>query len=602
MLKTASLIGKKEERNVGGTTVAMRKVMNSGKISKKDEAGIVKLYEALVPIKVFEHYRMDTIRSLFPTFDDIDVDMIVTEAFPHFEECIGKDAWNKVKAHFGIGVNKPKQFKTVELYLGMMRTVENAQYYISGYRSLVSKIAQHLEGAPECMNELEKAKVLRMYMVIFCRYNYFCMDYRSVTLGMQSRIVLRHDLINGNNALKLGPEELILEYVASIYNYRKETFCYDRIMYEFEKLDKRLIRDVLGFAELKYRNGIFKSENRAIVGQTYGSVRAIKSKIHQELGMRAMEYYANIQDFMEMDMYSTYFIYKVLKTKSIDELESVEHDVKRFEGSRMLDAKQKCVKVTEEIHFGGPVEIDRFISAVEYFARRGLTNRVRLTESEKDFDLAFDKFFQALLFASNMGYIDADSSAEKDLEIAIDLLEHDKDECLKKYQTGLITAGEVKMQLGIDAEYEQKNYGVVQHVSPLQIATDFAVSEGYVDSPDEIDQQLVFETIIDGNEETLEKFHAGEISKSAFKKAIGFAEEFGEMFFDLSAINVEELESKLLEVKRNSIGKKRLNGEIKSVVKLYCYVVEEQIACGPKNKVPKRNKSLKPAILRDLIT
>lgn len=267
----------------------------------------------------------------------------------------------------------------------------------------------------------------------------------------------------------------------------------------------------------------------------------------------------------------------------------------------MLDDKQKCIKIADEVHFGGPVEKERFISAFEYFANRGVELPVRMDDSSKDFKLALDKFFQALLFANHMGYIDADSSAEKDLEIALDLLEHDKNECLMKYQKALITAGEVKEQLGIDAEYEQKNYGIVQQVSPLQIVIDFAVSEGYVDSPEDVDQDLVFETIINGNEETLEKFHAGEISKSALKKAIGFAEDFGEMFFALSAINVDELENKLLEVKRSSVGKKKLGGSIKGIVKLYCYVVEEQIPCGSKNKVPKRNKALKPAILRELI-
>lgn len=581
--------------------MAARIVKSSGKVSKHDEAGIVKLYEALVPRKEMEHYRMDTIRSMFPTFDIIDVDMISQEAFSHFEECIGKDAWMKVKAHFGIGVNKPKQFKMVELYLGMLRTVKNAQYYISGYRSLISQVAHRLEGAPEGMDDLTKAKVLRMYMIIFCRFNYFFLDYRSVVLGQQSRIVLREDLIPSNNTQKLGPEELVLEYVASISNYRYDSFCYDRIVYEFEKLEKRLAREVLSFAELKYSNGVFQPDNKANICQTYGSIRTIKSKIHQELGMRAMECYANIQEFSEMDLYSTYFIYKTFKTKAIDELESIEYDVKHFEGSRIIGGKQKCVRIEKNVDFGGPVEIERFVSSVEYFANRGVELPVRMADSSKDCRLGLDKLFHALMFANDMGYIDAESTAENDLEIALDLIEHDENGYLKSYYSGEISAGEVKDQFGIDAEYEKEHYGIIQTVSSLQIAINFALNGGYVNSSEEVDEQLVFETIIDGNEEFLEKFNSGELSMSAFKRAIGFDEEFGAMFFSLSAINVEELENKLLEVKRSSIGKKKLNGSVKSVVKLYCYVVEEQIPCGPKHKIPKRNKALKTAILRDLI-
>lgn len=581
--------------------MATRNVKNSGKVSKRDEVGIVKLYEALVPSKEISNYRMDTIKSMFPTFDDIDVDMIFTEAFPRFEKIVGKDIWGKIKAHFGIGVNRPKQFKTVDLYIAMLRTVENAQYYISGYRSLISRVAQKLEGAPEGMNELEKAKFLRMYMVIFCRYHYLYLDYRVARVGREAKIIVRHDLVKSNNALKFGPEELILEYVGSLSNYQKETFYYDRICYEFERLDKRLAREVLNFAELKYQDGRFVSENKANVGETYGSVRSVKVKVHQELGMHAMEYYACSQEFKVMDLYSIYFIYKQVKTKSIDEMETNEHDIKRFEGSRIIDAKQKTIKVVEGFEFGGPVECERFISAVDYFASRGLKVDVRFDESQNDFELELDKFFQAILFANNMTYIDANTAAERDIEIALELIERDKSDSLKNYYAGIISAGVVKEQLGIDAEYEKEHFGIVQTVSPLQIATNFAVSGGYVDSPDEVDEQLVFETIIDGNEETLERFNSGELSESAFKRAIGFAEEFGEMFFSLSAINVEALENKLLEVKRSSVGKKKLNGNIKSVVKLYCYVVEEQIPCGSKHKVPKRNKALKPTILRDLI-
>ena len=61
------------------------------------------------------------------------------------------------------------------------------------------------------------------------------------------------------------------------------------------------------------------------------------------------------------------------------------------------------------------------------------------------------------------------------------------------------------------------------------------------------------------------------------------------MFFDISKIDINLIESELLEAKKSTIGKKKLNPKLKLIVLLYCYVVEGQIKCGPKNRVPKRN-------------
>ena len=57
------------------------------------------------------------------------------------------------------------------------------------------------------------------------------------------------------------------------------------------------------------------------------------------------------------------------------------------------------------------------------------------------------------------------------------------------------------------------------------------------------------------------------------------------------------IENQLQELKR-SLAKR---GEMKRwalLISLYCYLVENQVPCGPKGKVPKRNKGLKPANLR----
>lgn len=107
-------------------------VISYEKLTSEEEAGIIRLYNALVPE---------------PVSEEIDVKLIYEEGFPAFEKAIGKDAFSKLKKYFGIGRGmKPKMSKVpdrkIMALVGQLRTMENATKYISGYKELIEKVAE----------------------------------------------------------------------------------------------------------------------------------------------------------------------------------------------------------------------------------------------------------------------------------------------------------------------------------------------------------------------------------------------------------------------------------------------------------------------------
>ena len=89
------------------------------------------------------------------------------------------------------------------------------------------------------------------------------------------------------------------------------------------------------------------------------------------------------------------------------------------------------------------------------------------------------------------------------------------------------------------------------------------------------------------------------IKKKDFERKIGFESEFAESYFNVAKVDIKVIEAKLQDIKKSSNKGKIHNSKL--LISLYCYVVKNGIPCGPKHKVPKRNKGLKPEILEKLI-
>ena len=135
---------------------------------------------------------------------------------------------------------------------------------------------------------------------------------------------------------------------------------------------------------------------------------------------------------------------------------------------------------------------------------------------------------------------------------------------------------------------------------PEEIAIQFAIANGYVESEDEINLEMVNKILISGNEEILKKFAAGKITEETFKKRVGFEEEFAEMYFNLKKVEIDQIENLLQELKKSLAKSDRMKKHA-LLIRLYCYLVDEKVKCGPKNKVPKGNKGLKTSNLKSLI-
>lgn len=594
-------------RNLGGMTKT-RRIIDSGKLSKQDRDGIVKLYEALVPKKGIEVVDIEAMKKHFPTFDDIDVDMIAEEAFPAFERTIGIENFAKLKRYFGIGT-KPSKFgtkaKDIEMFIAKLRTIENAQYYMAGYKDLISKTAKKLEGSPENLTELEKAKIVRMYVVIICGFFYFAEDY-SYTNYAKKEVNVNYDKVQKNNRMEFLPEEFFRLFASKINSMPDDNLFYDHVYSEVTALEKRTLKEVLNFAELELADNGFVSSNVANINQTYGSIRNIKIKVHQELGCFPIEIFGIKCMAEKVDLGDLYLIYKVLKTMEMEEFPKEDKPFIKLEGSRIIKSTHTCYEIIKGMFVAGPVEMGRFVNLMELVAAKGLDMELKTDDAGNQLEepkmFNAKKFMSAVMFANEMAYLHSETAISKDFEIAEMLIKMDKEDAFERFFNGEITAEELKEILGIDADFEFENFGIRKQVSHSEIAKKFAVECGYVGNKSDISEELVDAVFISGNEELIEDYEDGIITREKFEKKIGFTNEFAEMFFVLSKIDVSAIEEKLLETKRTTTtGQKKIDHHLKMLVVLYCYLVENEIACGPRNRVPKRNKSLKPSNLKSFV-
>lgn len=595
---------------LGGTNLekTTRKISCSLDVSKKDKEAIVALYDALVPKKEIELIELNEVLKVFPSFGNIDVDMIISEAFPRFEATIGEQNFNKVKKHFGIGGKTKRSLsnsKEIDALISNLRTIENAQYYICGYKDLIRKVARLLDGG-EKNTELEKAKIVRMFVVLYFGYYYFAEDFSYFGTGESKKVDINYAKIEKNNKMGFYPEELFIMYLSKFSKTPEKSIFSDVI--ELELLDikeKKLLKEILEFAELNIENEKLISINKANPYQSFGKVRYIKQRIHSRPGVYPMELFSMKNIAEKLDLGCFYIIYKILKTSNLSELKEVEKPFIKFEGSRMIESKKMCYQVISEICIDGELEKERYIRLVELFAGKRLTMYLRYSvetgeelEKAKPYDMG--QFLSAIKFVNEAGLVET-TNPERDFEIADKLIKMDKKDVLYKYSFGEFSIDEVKSKLKIDETFEFEFFGIKPKINHREVVLNFALKNGYVNSKDEIDYALIDNLFISENEELIEKYTSGEVDEENFKREIGFSSEFSEMFFSLSKVDISLIEKKLLEVKRSTVGKKKFNKDLKMIVLLYCYIVEGQIPCGPKNRVHKRNKALKTSILKTLI-
>ena len=558
-------------------------ICNDQKISKADKEALIKLYEALVP--------GDKTRT-------VNVNMIMEQALPAFEETLGETGFRKLKKFFGIGCRSSKfgtKPQEINILLEQIRTIENAQYYIDGYKELLEMAAAKLHGAPEEMTMLERAKFVRMYHMIFVGYFFFAQDFRRSYSFDKKCYYLSVDFQEAfkNNSMICRPEDFFITSRILIESFPEDSLMYDLVCLEFSNLDKKLQKEILQFAELRIDDeGKLVSVNIAPKYQTYSSIRALKHKVHPEMGVYPMEFFAYKNKIQEMPFEEIYQIYKILRVVPMDKFNVETKKESYMEGSREVLRDRPYYEVCKDFYVSGQAEIDRIIRTMEYLS--AVEFELETGDGKK---CNMGQYMAAFNFMHGMEYIDVTIQPKREFELAAMLIERDTSGAIMEFKNGMITAEELKLRLGIDAAFEKEIFGIETVASPTEIARDFAVDNKYVSDYSKINSKLLENVVLLGNEEEFIKFAKGEIDEETLKRKIGFEESFAEMYFDLTKVDMAAIENQLQELKRG-LAKK---GEMKRwalLISLYCYLVEEQVPCGPKNKVPKRNKGLKPANLK----
>lgn len=558
-------------------------ICNDQKISKADKEALIKLYEALVP--------GDKTRT-------VNVNMIMEQALPAFEETLGETGFRKLKKFFGIGCRSSKfgtKPQEINILLEQIRTIENAQYYIDGYKELLEMAAAKLHGAPEEMTMLERAKFVRMYHMIFVGYFFFAQDFRRSYSFDKKCYYLSVDFQEAfkNNSMICRPEDFFITSRILIESFPEDSLMYDLVCLEFSNLDKKLQKEILQFAELRIDDeGKLVSVNIAPKYQTYSSIRALKHKVHPEMGVYPMEFFAYKNKIQEMPFEEIYQIYKILRVVPMDKFNVETKKESYMEGSREVLRDRPYYEVCKDFYVSGQAEIDRIIRTMEYLS--AVEFELETGDGKK---CNMGQYMAAFNFMHGMEYIDVTIQPKREFELAAMLIERDTSGAIMEFKNGMITAEELKLRLGIDAAFEKEIFGIETVASPIEIAEKFAVDNKYVSDYSKINSKLLENVVLLGNEEEFIKFAKGEIDEETLKRKIGLEESFAEMYFDLTKVDMTAIENQLQELKRG-LAKK---GEMKRwalLISLYCYLVEEQVPCGPKNKVPKRNKGLKPANLK----
>lgn len=589
-----------------------RKIKHWEKLSKAEEENVIKLYDALVP--------SDDKRT-------IDIQMIVTEAFPKFEETIGEEEFAKVKRFYGI-VCKSKQKSVrdgeIRSLISKLRTIENAQYYITGYKELIKKMAGKLLNCPEGMSDLVKAKLLRMFFVVFNNNEFFLEDHYLKTLPNGRNILLfsGEQKALENNKMIFLPEELFTIFDMKVKD--SDGYFYDMLVIHFKRMYfeyqisrnkyKSELEELLKFAELKYdaNTEMFTSVNKAMLGATFSEIRNLKKRIFEVRGVTPLECFCNKKYLEEnIDITDLYVIYKIFCTSSLkEELRTKKRIYRTLSGSRYVDKLQYDYEIFDNFSVADDAEIERYLALFEYFATYDMVLKTRTDGNGNIFSQAeyynVGALAAAINYAMKVGYLDGITKVSRDFEVAKNMLALEgAEEKFLKFKRGEVPVEDMRALLGIDEDFEknvlqiQKCDIVEETVNPLiQTVIKLALDNG-VKSEEDIDLNLIENVFIRGNEENIEMFSNGKINENEFKKKIGFEEEFSEAYFDISKIDINVIEAKLQDIKRH--GKKELIRKSKLLISLYCYVVKNGIPCGPKHKPAKRNKGLKPEILESLI-
>lgn len=579
----------KNEKTTKEAIEMKRNVVNEPSLTPERESGYIALYEALVPDnKLLE----------------INLPMIYNEAFEAFENTIGlnEQELEIIKAHFGISGQKRKVGEArISVLLKKFRTIENAAHYISGYKNLIENIAGKMKGAPYKTPEIVKAKLLIMYFMFFCQ-SYFFPDEFTVT--MSGKPAINKCAVEKKKNRDIYPEYMFVLYMSLINRHEKRSLVYDMIVNELKMLEPKLQSEILSFVELRREGKKFISVNKACSDVSFENARRLK-KLANPVPMvieadKLADFY-NIKLFRFQPMYE---IYKLLKTRPLESFEKIKLEKVFVDNHNVVVRTIEAYEIIKDFEVSSQTEANRIIFMFEYASKKGFTMKAkevpRGNKPAKDFNCVFGSHIAAFEFSRKEGYLTESSSLEEEFKIANEIIERADKKIWLGYLNQIISHEELKALLQIDKKFEEEVLGFKRPETTMETVVRFATEAGYLKEENLPDEEFIKKVIIENNESSIAKFSVGEISEESFKKKIGFEEKFAEMYFDSKKVDMTAIEAKLLELKKNRAGKAEMRRSA-LLIKLYCYIVQNNVKCGPKGKAPKGNKSLKPQNLLAMI-
>lgn len=131
----------------------------------------------------------------------------------------------------------------------------------------------------------------------------------------------------------------------------------------------------------------------------------------------------------------------------------------------------------------------------------------------------------------------------------------------------------------------------------------YALTNGYVEYSDEVAMDVLVNIFVPYYKDEVMDFITEYDDYDGFEDECGIPEEFAEYFFDLKTVDIKLIEDRLMQLKTNRYADKKKNAykAHSGLIRLYCYLVNNSVSCGPKMKAPKRNSSLKTKNLEKLI-
>lgn len=558
-----------------------RTIKSYDQIGRKDEEAVIRLYDQLAPD------ARDRV---------VDIELIVTKGFPVFEEVLGTAGWNKIRHCFGIGVktaSKNIRHEEIESLISKLRTIENAQYYLYGYQNLLKEIAALVGNAPEGTSVLTKVKVVRLFFLIYSAYHFFQEDFAYSMITKKGYISFPQAM--KNNKSTIYPEQLFFMQKTSLTKCSAGGILYDAIAEEVRLLDKKIRKEVLELAELKLdENGNFVSVNTKPIISTYGKVRDLKTKMFRQLGYFPAELYVITDMWKDIEFGELYNAYKMLKRKDFESFDVHTRSVPHVEGNRFMEKSFEFKIIAPAVEMSCKEEAERFCRFVEYLAKNNFAMPIDLVNDKAETyreNIEIGKFFAFLKFAYDVKYLDPDESIiDEDFGMYFTLIHlENASEHFGSYMAGEISEEELKERLGIDKKYEEEVLGIEYAESPLESVKRFAVESGIVV---DVSDALAEKVLIEGNEDLWKKYSSGEIVQDELRGELGLDKDIFEMYFDLSKIDIQIIEQKLQDLKARRASAKEMKRNAMTII-LYCYIIEGQIACGPKNRIPKGNKRLK---------